>query len=162
MPFCSQCGADVTGVAACPQCGTAAAGGLAADSATARTAPPPAAPPVAPATQGLSDNVAGALAYVTPIPAIIFLLIDPFRTIRFVRFHSLQSIVFCLAAFVLQFALAIVSLVLSFVGVGIVIALMSPLISLGIFVLWIVLVIKAYQGQEFRLPVISDLAAKWL
>jgi uncharacterized membrane protein len=90
------------------------------------------------------------------------LLIDPFRTIRFVRFHSLQSIVFCLAAFVLQFALAIVSLVLSFVGVGIVIALMSPLISLGIFVLWIVLVIKAYQGQEFRLPVISDLAAKWL
>ena len=131
------------------------------DSSEAPTTPP-VVPQAASATQGLSDNVAGALAYVTPIPAIIFLLIDPFRTIRFVRFHSLQSIVFCLAAFVLQFALAIVSLVLSFVGVGPVIALMSPLISLGIFVLWIVLVIKAYQGQEFRLPVISDLAAKWL
>ena len=157
MPFCSQCGSDVTGVASCPQCGTAAAGQPVGDLSEAPTTPPATA-----ATQGLPDNVAGALAYVTPIPAIIFLLIDPFRTIRFVRFHSLQSIVFCLAAFVLQFALAIVSLVLSFVGVGIVIALMSPLISLGIFVLWIVLVIKAYQGQEFRLPVISDLAAKWL
>lgn len=56
----------------------------------------------------------------------------------------------------------IVSIVLSFVGIGFLIGLMSPLISIGFFVLWIVLVIKACQGQEFPLPVISGLAAKWL
>ena len=157
MPFCSKCGADVTGVASCPQCGTAAAGQPAGDPSEA-----PTTPQAAPAPQSLPNNVAGALAYVTPIPAIIFLLIDPFRTIRFVRFHSLQSIVFCLTAFVLQFAIMIVSIVLSFVGIGFIIGLLSTLISIGIFVLWIVLVIKAYQGQEFQLPVISGLAAKWL
>jgi uncharacterized membrane protein len=121
--------------------------------------PPP--PQAAPAAQSLPNNVAGALAYVTPIPAIIFLLIDPFKTIRFVRFHSLQSIIFCVTAFVLQFALGIVSIVLGFMGIAF-IGLLGTLISLGIFVLWIVLVIKAYQGQEFQLPVISGLAAKWL
>ena len=161
MPFCSQCGADVAGLASCPQCGTAAGGRPAQDPAAAEAAPQ-AVPQAAPAAQSLPDNVAGALAYFTPIPAIIFLLIDPFRTIRFVRFHSLQSIVFCLTAFVFQFAIMIVSVVLSFVGIGFIIGLLSTLISLGIFVLWIVLVIKAYQGQEFQLPVISGLAAKWL
>ena len=54
----------------------------------------------------------------------------------------------------------IVSIVLSFVGIGFLIGLMSPLISIGFFVLWIVLVIKACQGQEFPLPVISSLAVK--
>ena len=161
MPFCSKCGADVTGVASCPQCGTAAAGQPAGQPAGAEKAPQAASAPQAAAAQSLPDNVAGALAYVTPIPAIIFLLIDPFRTIRFVRFHSLQSIVFCLAAFVLQFALGIVSIVLGFMGIAF-IGLLGTLISLGIFVLWIVLVIKAYQGQEFKLPVLGDLAAKWL
>ena len=161
MPFCSQCGADVTGVAACPQCGTAAAGESAADSGGAAAAPQ-AAPQPAPATQGLADNVAGALAYVTVIPAIVFLLIDPFKTIRFVRFHSLQSIVFSLTAFVLQFAMTIVSIALSFAGLGMIMGLVGWLLSIGIFVLWGILVIKAYQGQEFRLPVIGDLAAKWL
>ncbi len=160
MPFCSKCGADITGVASCPQCGTAAgeqpAGQPAGQPEGAGTAPQ-----TAPAAQSLSNNVAGALAYVTPIPAIIFLLIDPFKTIRFVRFHSLQSIIFCVTAFVLQFALGIVSVALSFMGIGFM-GLLGTLISLGIFVLWIVLVIKAYQGQEFQLPVIGGLAAKWL
>ncbi len=161
MPFCSKCGADVTGVAACPQCGTAAAGEPAADPGVAAAAPE-AAPQATPAAGGLPDNVAGALAYVTVIPAIVFLLIDPFKTIRFVRFHSLQSIVFSLTAFVLQFAVTIVSIALSFAGLGMIMGLVGWLISMGIFVLWVVLVIKAYQGQEFRLPVISDLAAKWV
>ena len=161
MPFCSKCGADVSGVASCPQCGTAAEGQPAGDPSEAPTTPQ-GTPQAAPAAQSLPDNVAGALAYVTPIPAIIFLLIDPLKTIRFVRFHSLQSIVFCLTAFAFQFAIMIVSVVLSFVGVGFIIGLLSTLISLGIFVLWIILVIKAYQGQEFQLPVISGLAAKWL
>ena len=96
------------------------------------------------------------------IPAIVFLLIDPFKTIRFVRFHSVQSIVFSLTAFVLQFAMTIVSIALSFAGLGMIMGLVGWLLSIGIFVLWVVLVIKAYQGQEFRLPVISDLAAKWV
>ena len=64
-------------------------------------------------------------------------------------------------AFVFQFAFGIVSVALTLAGIGF-IGLLGTLISLGIFVLWIVLVIKAYQGQEFQLPVISGLVAKWL
>ncbi len=61
---------------------------------------------------GLSNNVAGALAYVRLIPAIIFLLIDPFKNIRFARFPSLQCIFFCIAAFVLQMAIVVASIIL--------------------------------------------------
>ena len=45
-------------------------------------------------TGGLEDNVAGMLAYITIIPAIIFLVVEPFNKRRFVRFHSFQSIFF--------------------------------------------------------------------
>lgn len=103
----------------------------------------------------------GALAYVTIIPAIVFLLIEPYKHNRFIRFHSFQCIFFTLAAIALNIATTILSVVLSFVGgIGILLGMLGMLVSVGIFIVWIVLVMKAYQGQEFRLPVIGDLAAK--
>ena len=44
------------------------------------------------ASSGLSDNAAGALAYLTVIPAIIFLIVEPYNKNSFVRFHSWQCI----------------------------------------------------------------------
>ncbi len=64
-----------------------------------------------------------------------------------VRFHALQSIAFCLVAFLGNIALNLFPLTR---------ALISPLWGLLTFVLWIVLMIKAYQGQKFNLPLITD------
>ena len=167
MPFCSQCGADITGVSFCSKCGAAVA---AADAGAAESTPASpsggqsgAAAAAQPSSQGeaaSSDNVMGALAYVTPIPAIIFLIIDPYKNIPFVRFHSFQSLFFCVAAIAIGITMAILSIILSMVGIGFLVGLLSFVMNIGFFALWIVLLIKAFQGQQFKLPVIGDFAQK--
>jgi uncharacterized membrane protein len=99
----------------------------------------------------LTDNVAGMLAYVTIIPAIIFLVLEPYNKNRFVRFHAFQCIFFGVALIVIHIALMFIPII------GTVISL---LVSLAAFALWIVLLIKAYGGQMFKLPVIGDMAEK--
>jgi uncharacterized membrane protein len=106
---------------------------------------------------GMTDNVAGMLAYVTIIPAIIFLVMAPYNKSRFVRFHSFQSIFFCVAWIVLWIALSIVGMI---PVLGWLTLLIWPLLGLGGLILWIILLLKANQGQMFKLPVIGDLAEK--
>jgi len=55
----------------------------------------------------MTDNVAGALAYVTFIPAIVFLVLEPYSKNRFIRFHSFQCLFFCGALFALGIVLSI-------------------------------------------------------
>lgn len=164
MAFCSQCGADVTGVGFCAKCGAPVEGAAASGGGTAAAATPSSggSPNAAAASGDVSqDNLMGALAYVTIIPAIVFLLVEPYKNNRFIRFHSFQCLFFAAAAITLNIATTILSVVLSFVGgIGILLGMLGMLISVGIFVVWILLVVKAYQGQEFRLPIIGDLAAK--
>jgi uncharacterized membrane protein len=108
---------------------------------------------------GLSDNAAGAIAYITIIPAIVFLVMPPYNASSYVRFHAWQSIFLNIAALV-------VSIVLSFVAVfGMVfgvffVLLLTRLIWLAWFVLWLVCVLKALNGQRFKVPVLGDLAQK--
>ena len=131
------------GAMVCPACGKGAG-------ATAAAAP-------AGTTGGLADNVAGLLAYITIIPSIIFLVIEPYNKNRFIRFHSFQ----CLFLFVACFALGMVLMILGMIPfVGLLMVPISILIWIGVFVLVIVLAIKAYQGQMFKLPVIGDMAEK--
>jgi uncharacterized membrane protein len=108
-----------------------------------------------PAGAGLADNVAGALAYLTIIPAIVFLVIEPFNRKRFVRFHAFQCIFFWVAWTVLWIGLSIIAHIPFF---GWATYLIWPLISLAGFVIWLIVVLKAYQGQMFKLPVIGDMA----
>ena len=110
-------------------------------------AQPPAA--TAPA-EGLSDTAAGALAYVTIIPAIIFLVMAPYNTKPFVKFHAFQ----CLGLTVVMVCLAFVNVV-PFLG-----QIVYALCALCMLVVWVLCVIKASQGSAFKLPVISDFAAK--
>ena len=171
MPFCSQCGADITGVSFCSKCGAAvaAAGAGAAEStpaspsggqsAGAAAAAQPAVQPSSQAEAASSDNVMGALAYVTVIPAIIFLIVDPYKSNPFIRFHSFQSIFFCVAAVAINIAMGILSFILGMVGLGL-LSFLGFFVYIGFFVLWIVLLIKAFQGQQFKLPVIGDFAQK--
>jgi uncharacterized membrane protein len=98
---------------------------------------------------GMQPNVAALLSYLVGfITGIIFYLIE--KENKFVRFHAMQSIVTFGFLFALGFVLAVS-------GIGI--ALLPVLWVLEI-VLWIVLMVKAYQGEMFKLPVIGDIAEK--
>jgi uncharacterized membrane protein len=108
-------------------------------------------------TSGLSDNVAGMLAYVTIIPAIVFLVTAPYNKNRFIRFHSFQCLFFCLALIVISVAFSILTVV---PFMALITIPLQMIIGLGSLIVWIVLLLKANQGQMFKLPVIGDLAEK--
>lgn len=140
MAFCPTCGTQIPDGATCPKCPVSTGQSVSA---------------VVPVGAGLTDNVAGALAYLTIIPAIVFLVIEPFNKRRFVRFHAFQCIFFWVAWTVLWIALSIIAHI-PFLGWAT--YLVWPLVSLIGFVVWLILVLKAYQGQMFKLPVIGDMA----
>ncbi len=144
MAFCPVCGTQIADGASCPKC---AAGAGQSSVPVARVA----------TGGGLEDNVAGALAYVTIIPAIVFLVLEPFNRRRFVRFHSFQCIFFAIAWTALWICLSFIAHI-PFLGWATL--LIWPLVSLVGFVIWLILVLKAYQGQMFKLPVIGDMAEK--
>jgi uncharacterized membrane protein len=108
----------------------------------------------------LPQTVAGALAYCTIIPAILFLLIEPYNRNRFVRFHSFQCIGLWLAALVMGAGLRVAGFLLFFVPVlGHLISWLAYMVvSLGFFVIWVVLIVKALQGEMFKLPWVGDFA----
>jgi uncharacterized membrane protein len=106
---------------------------------------------------GLSDNAAGGLAYITIIPAIIFLIVPPYNKNPTVRFHAWQSIFLAIAWFAADIVLMIVGM-LPFIRM--INLLLWPLVALGFFILWIIVLIKAFNGQKFKIPVIGDLAEK--
>jgi uncharacterized membrane protein len=103
---------------------------------------------------GLSESAASGIAYLTFIPAIIFLVVAPYNTNPNVKFHAWQSI-FLGCALIVVWVLNIILLFIPIIG-----WLISILLMLGIFALWLVCVIKAFGGGRFVVPVIGPLAAK--
>jgi uncharacterized membrane protein len=108
---------------------------------------------------GISERVAGALAY-TMLAAIIFLLVAPYSSNRFVRFHSFQGIGFWLGFVVLMAGLRIVGVLLFFLPTlgHLLVFLLSMIAILGCVILWLVLVVKALQGEMLQLPLIGAYA----
>jgi uncharacterized membrane protein len=161
MAFCAKCGAQLNaGSGFCAACGTA----VSVQSATTPigAAAAPAQSSVGAPSAGMTNNVAGALSYIT-IVGIIFLLTEPYKSNRFVRFHAFQSIFFAVAWIAVWIGWVILSGILAMVTRGGSMLLTFPLsilISLGFFGCWVLLLIKAYGNQEFKLPIIGDLAAK--
>lgn len=99
---------------------------------------------------GMNQNVAGLLCYLAGwITGLIFFLIE--KENRFVRFHAMQSII--------TFgSLTVIFMILGFIPfVG---WMLMPILAILQLILWIVLMVKAYQGQLFKLPVIGDMAEK--
>ncbi len=113
------------------------------------------------ANSGLSDNAAGAIAYLTIIPAIVFLVVEPYNKNSYVRFHSFQCIFLCVAAIVLDIAFGIVLTIvtmmfpLAFFGV-----FLWPIVNLFWLAVIIICIVNAYQGKRFKLPIIGDFAEK--
>jgi uncharacterized membrane protein len=106
-------------------------------------------PPQA-AQSGLSDTAAGALAYITIIPAIIFLLVEPYNKSSFIRFHSWQSIFLGIVAFAISFfnIIPILGQIVFLIGM------------LALFVVWIIAIMKALKGERYELPIIGKFAAQ--
>jgi uncharacterized membrane protein len=108
---------------------------------------------------GISDNGAGAIAYLTFVPAIVFLVMPPYNASSYVRFHCWQSIFLNIVGFVLWVGLVIVTIVGLFFAPFLVM-IVRLLIFLGLFALWLVCVLQALNGKRFKLPVIGALAEK--
>ena len=99
---------------------------------------------------GIKPNIAGLLAYLLGfVTGLIFILIE--KNNKFVRFHAMQSIVVFGVIFVAQWIIAFVP-VLGIIASG--------LLSILAVVLWVVLMVKAYQGEKYKLPWAGDIAEK--
>lgn len=107
--------------------------------------------PSQPVQSGLSETAAGALAYVTFIPAIIFLVVEPYNKNSFVRFHSWQSIFLGIAAFAIDMILTVIPVV------G---WMILPFVGLAFLIIWVIVLLRALKGERFKLPFIGDLAEK--
>jgi uncharacterized membrane protein len=109
----------------------------------------------------LPETLAGALAYFL-LPAIVFLLVEPYNKNRFVRFHSFQCLGLCLAGVVVGALLRVVGFALFFVpALGrLLFLLVSMVVSLAFFAVWVVLLVKALQGEMFKLPLVGDFAER--
>jgi uncharacterized membrane protein len=171
---CPACSTDnPAGAAFCQKCGTALGTAPPASGYTpvsGYTAPPAGAIPNSPgsaypgtgmpptgapymAGAGLSDNAAGAIAYLTFIPAVIFLVIAPYNRNPFVRFHAFQCIGLTIASVLLHVLIGFMIFVLH--GFTF---LLSSLVSVLFFVLWLICIVNAAQGKWFKVPVLGDFA----
>jgi uncharacterized membrane protein len=99
---------------------------------------------------GLQANLAGLLAYALGlVTGLVFFLIE--KESKFVKFHAMQSIAFSVVMFITGFILAFIP----FIGI-----VGGAVLNLAGLVVWIILMVKAYQGELFKLPVLGDFAEK--
>jgi uncharacterized membrane protein len=106
---------------------------------------------------GIHDNAAGGIAYVTFIPAIIFLLIAPYKAKPYVRFHSFQSIFLFVTAFVIWVAVSFVvvfGVVLGMLRAGMV----APIYWMAWIIIYVLCAVSALNGKYFKLPIIGPMA----
>jgi uncharacterized membrane protein len=145
MAFCGKCGSSVPeGAPFCPQCGAQ----------VGAASPPVGITPVG--STGLQENVAGLLSYLLGwLTGIIFLLIDKRP---FVRFHAAQSIVVFGGLMIIQIILRFAFLGMAGVVGFSIWGLISTLVWLIELVLWIVLMVMAYQGKRFEVPIAAPIA----
>ncbi len=130
---CPHCGTDMPASAAfCPACGWS----------------------MRPIAAG--DRALAALAYFSFVPAATLLLLPGFREHRFLRFHAWQSVLIWGVFFVLTIA----ALLLSNIAAAMAFLLFGILASLAMLFLWIVLSLKAWQGERFELPLFGTLAGR--
>jgi uncharacterized membrane protein len=143
--ICSHCAAEMPEISVfCPGCGRSVNAPKALSAADTR------------------DALLGGLAYVTVIPAILFLAVPALKSSRFVRFHSWQSVFFGIATAVTVFLIKLLFTILSLLPlVGFLLAWLSVGVAfIGIVVTWVALAAKAVQGQSYELPMIGRKAAQ--
>ena len=134
--LCPSCKTETGSDSAfCPHCGANTTTGAAA---------------AMPAQQsGLSETAAGVVAYITFIPAIIFLAMEPYNRSSFIRFHAWQSIFFGIVAIAANVILGLIPIIgwLLLVPLGLV-----------FLIIWILVMMKASKGERFKIPFIGNFA----
>jgi uncharacterized membrane protein len=112
----------------------------------------------------LTDNVAGALCYFLGlITGILFLVLEPYSRNKTIRFHAFQSIFLnlCLIAFWIVYSIILgVMLTILPYAVWHLVHLVNMVVWLAFMVLWVMLMLKAYQNQRLVIPIIGPLAEK--
>jgi uncharacterized membrane protein len=163
LTSCPHCAAQMPETAAfCPGCGQSMVG-------QSTVSQPMVSQPTLRETRAqgtvgaFRENIAGALAYLSFIPAVIFLALDPYKKDHFVRFHSVQCLLLWGATIALAIALKLASVVLFIIPVlgPLLVLLVSMVVALALVVIWLVLVIKAFQGEMFKLPILGELAEQY-
>ena len=130
--------------------------------------PPPSQP--AKSSTGLDENVAALLSYImTWITGLVFFFIE--KSSRLVRFHAMQAILLGASWFVIFIVLWVAWIILAIVFsqvsevlaglVSLVMGLLFFVLGIGVFIGWVMCMIKAFQGQYFKLPVIGTFAEKF-
>jgi uncharacterized membrane protein len=142
--FCPKCGAEnAEGSSFCQKCGASLAPEVSKPRGT---------------STGLEPNVAGLLCYILGwITGLIFFLIE--KENEFVRFHAKQSIV----VFGAFSAVSILFFILGWIPyIGVLFFVLNVLIGILSLVIWVMLMVKAYQGERYKLPWAGDFAEKHL
>jgi uncharacterized membrane protein len=106
---------------------------------------------MAKSSTGLEENVAALLSYLlTWLTGIIFFLIE--KDSKYVKFHAMQSIITFVGLMIISWILSVIP----FIG-----PVLGGLVGILMLVLWIILMVKAYKGEKYKLPFVGDLAEKW-
>jgi uncharacterized membrane protein len=156
MPIsCGYCGASMPDISEfCPACGRPVReGNFFAPEESGQEAQPAASAAPVPSVEW-EDRITGALAYFTFIPAIVLLFLKQYQQRKFVRFHAFQSVFF----WALVVVLALLGLLASLFGWLFGWLLVGTLISIALFFTWLLLSVKALQGERFGLPFLGPLA----
>jgi len=118
--------------------------------------------PTAKTSTGMDPNVAGLLCYLFGwVSGLIFYLIE--KEDKSIRFHAMQSILLNVAIVAIVIALNIILGIVGFIlpGLALLFAVaVYPIFYLAVLVIWIMLMVKAYQGEKWKLPIIGDIAEK--
>lgn len=160
MPFCASCGAAVEG-RFCAKCGTPLGAAAPPAGATPAAMPVGSGSPPAAGAAGLTENAAAALCYVlTFITGILFLVLEPYNRNRNIRFHAFQAIFLGVAWIAIWIVVGILFAMIGSLGFFFGYLALRSLIGLAFFVLWIYMIVMAYQGKVVVLPIIGPLAQK--
>ena len=102
-------------------------------------------------TLDMPENIEALLTYVfTWVTGIVFLILE--KKSKFVKFHAMQSLIAFLGLTMFTWIFALIPIVGS---------LLETLTAILILVLWIVMMVKAYQGEEYKLPIVGDIAEEF-
>jgi uncharacterized membrane protein len=143
---CPSCGAPVlAGSDSCLNCGTAAPAFTEAPAYARRLTAP----------VDLRDRILGAIAYLSIVPALILLALDRFRNNRFVRFHAFQCLLLCAATVVVAGLVWFLAAVALLAG-----GLLGIILAIGLGILWLVVMLKALLGEQFKVLLIGNYAER--
>jgi uncharacterized membrane protein len=164
--YCSHCGTELSG-RFCAKCGAPAPNapgpGL-GGSDIPRPAPPPSPAPPPISLPGLDENLAAALCYLVPIvTGVLFLFVEPYNRNKNVRFHAFQSIFFWIGVLLADAAVDIVfGGILGGINSYELLRLVWSVFRLAVLALWLVLMYRAYMRQRWVLPVVGEMAQKFV